>query len=108
MASKKGGSGKGRNVRRYDRNGNPYFVNRETGKRVSRETWQRERDRLARQREREERAERRSPSVPVTPPPAAEPPVAPPPFPPGVTEYGEPIDYEYDDDAFAVEGEDDT
>lgn len=117
MAKKKGGSGQGKNVRRFDKNGNPYFLNRETGRRVSREKWQRERDRIARKREREQtpppppRTPVRHPTPgPVPPPVQPAPAPTPPPFPTGVDDTGWPLDDdgEWDLNAFAVEGEDDT
>jgi hypothetical protein len=111
--------GDGKYVRRFDKNGNAYFINRETGRRVSHEKWQRERNRITRTREREREQKkppppappRPSPQRPAPPPPVeAPPPPTPPPFPPGVDEHGMPIDEdgEIDYDAFAIEGEDDT
>lgn len=105
---------KGRYTRRYDRNGNPYYVDRETGRRVSGEKWQRERERIKRRQEKQERQQQTKPQPPVQPQrptidlTPSEPAV--PPFPPHVSDIGEPIDDDgfLDDDAFAIEGEDDT
>lgn len=94
----------GRYVRRHDKNGNPYFVDRDSGKRVTRERWERERARIRKQE--------------TTQPPKLKPPTkpsghggdGPSAFPPGVEAPGWPVDDygEFDDDAFAIEGEDDT
>lgn len=123
--SKRKGVPRGKSVRRQDKNGQTYFVDRESGRRVSREAWEAEQKRLRKRRERERvaretEAKRKpaKPSPPRTPtkpgsPPAPPAPPAPgvvPPFPPGVSEPGYPIDDdgEYLDDAFAIEGEDET
>lgn len=98
---------KGRYVRRHDKNGNPYFVDRDTGKRVARERWERERARIRKQ-ETQQPVKQKPPPKPPTPP--ERPPGVPPPFPPGVGEPGWPEDDfgQFDDDAFSIEGEDDT
>lgn len=110
-------SERGKYIRRYDRNGNPYYINRETGRRVSGEKWQRERARI---RSRQEKQALPKPPKPPQPAQSAHQPPTPypavpqespvPPFPPGVSDIGEPLDDEgfLDDDAFAIDGEDDT
>lgn len=114
MAKRKGNT-RGKSVRRRDKNGNAYFVDRESGRRVSRETWEKDQRRVRRARERERvareaEAVKKPPQPPKRSPPTPTRPDTPKPFPDDVVEPGYPIgdDGEYLDDAFAIEGEDET